>query len=233
MPPFAQATGQVVICCRVPNHASEADIARWRAEASSRGVAVTWCVAPSDVGDWLAAGSTASQLAVRIGHAQSDQPLGRGEIREALREQRLSAAVLEGDRPLDHRRLLVEHGIEAVVTERLHPVDRQSRRPAPQGWDCRCVLWGLWEAGYTAPRKRLFGLLNDSRPQAGRLSIVSTGCRDGSHAEAGLAHLRQTVGRLQASLRSHSLEACLLADLPARLQGGTSREDQRSILAAA
>ena len=233
MPNSPNAVGHVVICCRVPEDASELETARWRAEASSRGVAVTWCVAPDDVERWLEATGSGRTLAVCVGNAASEAELGRDEIRDALRQRLVSAAVVEGDRPIDHRRLFVEGGVDVVATERLHPVDRQSRRPAPQGWDCRCVLWGLWETGYTAPRRRLFGLLDDSRPRAGRLTVIKTGCRPNDRSDVGLSRLRQTLTQLQPSLRSHAVSGCLLADLPARLQGGHTSEDRGSILAAA
>jgi hypothetical protein len=233
MPHITRAPGQVVICCRVPDHASEADASRWRAEASSRGIEVTWCVAPTGMRSWLSGADSGRELAVRIGDADREGSLSRGEIQAAVRLKGVSAAVVDGDRPLDHRRLLVENGIEIVVTQRLHPVNRQTRRPAPLGWDCRCVLWGLWEAGYTAPRRRLLGLLEDSRPRAGGLTVISTGCRPGERAEAGIARLRQTLGHLQASLRSHRIEPRLLADLPTVLPRGHSNGDRGSILAAA
>jgi len=233
MPTTSPAVGQVVTCCRVPDHASEAEMARWRAEAASRGVAVTWCVASADLEQWASATGNARELAVRVGEAAREGSVERSEIREAVRQRVVSAAVVEGDRPLDHRRLLVEGGIEVVATERLHAVDRQTRRPAPHGWDCRCVLWGLWETGYTAPRRRMFGLLEDTRPRAGGLTVVATGCRPGDRAEVGLARLRLTLSQLKPGLRSQTTTECLLADLPARLQGGHTSEDRGSILAAA
>jgi hypothetical protein len=235
MPRSPRDVGHVVICCRVPHTASPADATRWQAEATSRGVPVTWSVAPEAVETWLESCDTQSAVAVQIGNATVHGSLQREEIRSCLRHAggRLAAAVVHNDRPLDHRGLFVEGGIEIVATHKLHAVDRQSRRPPPAGWDCRCLQWGLWEAGFSSPRRRLFGLVEDRRPQAGRLTLLATGCDDHDRPDAGLAKLRQTLVQVEAAVRSRGVRASLLSDLPRQLQGGAAPEDRGSILAAA
>lgn len=235
MPRSPRDVGHVIICCRVPQDASPADAARWQAEVASRGIPVTWTVAPEAIDQWLDVCGTAGNLAVQVGNAVSSGSLQREEIRGSLRRAagRLSAAVVHADRPLDHRGLFIEAGIDIVATQRLHAVDRQSRRPPPAGWECRCLQWGLWEAGFTSPRRRLFGLLQDRRPQTGRLTILETGCTAQDRPEAGLAKLRHTLTHVESAVRQQLTHAGLLADLPRRLQGGLAAEDRGSILAAA
>ena len=235
MPRSPQFAGHVVICCRVPHTTSHADATRWQAEVASRGVPVTWSVTPESLETWLEICGTPSAIAVQIGNARANGSLQREEIRSGLRHAagRLSAAVVHNDRPLDHRGLFVEGGIEIVATHRLHAVGRQSRRPPPAGWDCRCLQWGLWEAGFSSPRRRLFGLIEDRRPQTGRLTLLETGCGEQDRPEAGLAKLRQTLLQVEAAVRSNGVRASLLADLPRQLHGGLAADDRGSILAAA
>lgn len=235
MPSSPRDSGRVVICCRVPDNTSEADVARWQGEASSRGVAVTWAVSPDDLPVWLAGGGSERALAVRVGAEAGAGRIDRAEIRRALRTCRgqVSAAVIDGDRELDHRGLFVESGIEVVASPQLHAVNRPSRRPSPAGWDCRCQVWGLWEAGFTTPRRRLFGLMEDNRPRRTGLTLLETGCRPGEKQDVGLARLRHTIAQVQPSLRHHGIRDGLLADVPALLQGGQAHTDRGSILAAA
>lgn len=235
MPSLPRDIGQVVICCRVPDHTTEADAARWQGEASTRGVAVTWAISAGDLPVWLASSGAGRSLAVRIGDEAGSGRIARSEIRQALRNNygRVSAAVIDGDREIDHRGLLIESGIEVVAAPHLHAVDRPSRRPPPAGWECRCQVWGLWEAGFTAPRRRLFGLVEDNRPRRGGLTLLETGCRRGDRPDAGLARLRHTLALVQNSLRNHAVGNCLLSDVPTLLQGGQPSADRGSILAAA
>jgi len=235
MPSLPQDIGQVGICCRVPDRATEADVSRWQGEATSRSVAVTWAVSADDLPVWLASSGDGRTLAVRVGDEAGEGRLERPEIRRALRNAcgRVSAAVIDGDRAIDHRGLFIEGGIDVVAAPQLHAVDRPSRRPPPAGWDCRCQVWGLWEAGFTAPRRRLFGLVEDNRPRRGGLTLLETGCRPGDRLDVGLARLRQTLALVQPSLHNHTVRTSLLSELPTLLPGGHASADRGSILAAA
>ena len=232
MPRNDRAPGHVVICCHVPEQLSAAEAARWQAESSARGVPVTWSVAPSDLPAWQEACGSASRVAVRLSGAGLRE---RSLLRLALRSAagQVSAVVLEGDQPLEHRDLFVDAGIEMLATEQLPQADRQSRRPSPPGWDCRCLQWGLWEAAFTPPRRRLLGLLEDHRPQPGKLTLLASGGRPGEQPEAGIARLRQTLSQVHTALRSTTVQGCFLSDLPSLLQGGHASADRGSILSAA
>lgn len=235
MPRNDRTVGQVVLCCRVPEQTSDTEAARWQAEAARRGIPVTWVVTPEQASQWFETSGAQQPLAVRIGDPLAAEPMERAEIRGSLHASggQVSAAVLEGDQPLEHRELFLEAGIDIVASSRLHRANRGSRRPAPHGWECRCLLWGLWEAAFTAPRRRLFGLVAESRPQRGRLTLLQTGCRHGEPADVGFARLRQTLSQVQAGLGRGGVEASLLSELPSLLQGGHTTADRGSILAAA
>ena len=56
----------------------------------------------------------------------------------------IESAVLRGA-ALQHRELLADAGIRVVLVDVFADAVRGSRRPAPQGWPCRNVAWGLWE----------------------------------------------------------------------------------------
>ncbi len=73
----------------------------------------------------------------------------RQKLRAAVARARgavpgIEAAVLRRA-PLEHRELLAEAGIRVVLVDAFTDTDRGSRRPAPQGWPCRNLAWGLWE----------------------------------------------------------------------------------------
>lgn len=86
----------------------------------------------------------------------------------------LDTAVIEGGVPRHHD-VLAAAGIRAVAVDMLAPVPRGSRRPAPQGWACRNVAWGLWEVlvgpGHRQPRGWLSWTDFMRRPLAGSLHV--------------------------------------------------------------
>ncbi|MFM8826870.1 MAG: hypothetical protein ACKOFT_07310, partial [Actinomycetota bacterium] len=65
------------------------------------------------------------------------------EVRRAL--PGVVTAVHRGPKPLAHRTLFVEEGFQIVVVDAFTDERRSSRRPAPSGWPCRNLAWGLWE----------------------------------------------------------------------------------------
>jgi hypothetical protein len=235
MPHSTRDVGHVVICCRVPEGLSLQEADRWRNEASVRGIRVTWCVAPGGVRDWLEHDPSCGDVAVRLPAPSTGGRMDPQTVRSGLETVagRVSSAVVDGDQPLDHRRLFRDAGIQVVAVESLHPVSRQSRRPPPAGWECRCLLWGLWEVGFTGPQPRLFGLLKDHRPKAGRLTVVETGCREDEDPRSGFTRLRDTMGYFYPLFRQPQIRSCLLSDLPAGLQRNRAADERGSILAAA
>lgn len=221
----------VVVCCRVPESVRDADVARWRGQAAAVGVAVTWVVPAADLHRWGERGGR--ERAIFIDAASSND---RAELRRQLAaaaEGEVTAALIAGDQPLDHRQLFVEHGIDVVATRQLHAVNRQTRRPPPPGWDCRCVLWGLWEVAVTPPRRRWFGLVEDRRATHRGLTVIETGCRPGETDAVGLERLRGTLGQIGNDVSRAAIKTSYLADLPTLIAGGRSGREQASILAAA
>lgn len=222
---------EVVVCCRVPDRASDAVVARWRGQAEAAGVAVTWVTPAADLHRWGEHGSR--ERALFIDAASSND---RAELRRQLAAAaagEVTAAVIAGDQPLDHRQLFVEQRIDVVTTRQLHAVTRQTRRPPPPGWNCRCVLWGLWEVAVTPPRRRWFGLVEDRRATPGGLTVIETGCRPGETDAAGLERLRGTLGQIRNDALRAAIQISYLADLPTLMAGGRSGREQASILAAA
>jgi hypothetical protein len=90
----------------------------------------------------------------------------------------LDTAVIEGAVPRHHD-VLAAAGIRVVAVDTLAGVQRGSRRPAPQGWACRNVAWGLWEVligpGSRRPRGWLSWTGFTGQPRAGSLSVHRLG----------------------------------------------------------
>lgn len=149
------------------------------AAARRRGVEVTWAARL----DGLAAmaGSAAPIRAV------ADDP-GWWESRAALRDRvertirlvpGIDTLVVGDGRMLVHRELLRDHGIRTVCVDRFDDAPRGSRRPAPAGWACRSLSWGLWEVALTAPSRgwltRFTGRTATVRPVPGGLTVLGAG----------------------------------------------------------
>ena len=81
----------------------------------------------------------------------SRQSLRSGIARARAAVPGIESAVLRRA-TLQHRELLAEAGIRTVLVDAFDDVDRGSRRPAPHGWPCRSLAWGLWEVEAAARR---------------------------------------------------------------------------------
>ncbi len=153
----------------------------------------------------------------------------RKALRAALVQARhaapgLEAGVLRGV-PLAHQGLLAEEGIRVVLVDAFGPVAQGSRRPAPSGWPCRTVAWGLWEVRACPPRRSrgwawLPGL---PAPRRGGLHVA---CAEGS----GLQRLLDWVDRSRAR---GSAGGVTLGQLPAILEGRRPAALAASVLKAA
>lgn len=180
---------------------------------AGRGAAVTWCLRPDSAGNVAEAvddGGRGCALLVEGTLADSRAALRRavGEVRDAL--PGLEAVVLRGATPLGHHDLLAAAGIRVAVVEAFGPAIRGSRRPAPAGWSCRSVVWGLWEVQLTSAVRRGWRRLVPAgwtRPRAGSLQVIH------DHVPG----LTPTVSRWLERGRSGAVEPVLLADLPAVL----------------
>lgn len=142
--PHAAAT--LVICATAPRQPTMAGRSGgWLEAARSLQVPVTWLVSV----DALAAADRAADVEVAI-----DIPPAacgsRQRLRDLLARARdvapsIAAVVLRGPTPIDHRGLLVEWGVSVAMVDAFADESRGCRRPAPRGWACRNVVWGLWE----------------------------------------------------------------------------------------
>jgi hypothetical protein len=177
--PHEQTPATVVILVQVPRGTSVGEFTTLEAASLRRDDAVTWVVEGDDL-TTLAAERPRSNWALAIDAAaiQSRQELRRRLLRARKSAPGLDCVVLAEGTPIAHRDLLVDSGIRTAVVGRFDQADRGNRRPAPDGWPCRSILWGLWEVE-TAPAKSggMIGRLLpwSARPAAGSLTVVSIG----------------------------------------------------------
>jgi hypothetical protein len=177
----------IVVSADVPRKCPPAALQAWLARPATSPVSMTWVMdddALVAAADSVRSAST-RDVAVRIDPAWLDSKL---LLRRRLAAARaavpnLVAAVHRGPRPLVHRDILVEEGFRIVMVDALDPGRRASRRPAPAGWPCRNLAWGLWEV-MIAPRGR-GGLLawlwqggSLPRPTPGSLRLLHAGGTD-------------------------------------------------------
>lgn len=163
----------------------------------------------------------------------------RRELRSILRAgrqavPRLRAAVIEGEQGVPQPDLLVEEGITVVLTSKLSSTGRP-RRPAPAGWPCRSMQWGLWEVlrHNSTPkswRAKLFQQRAVPRLGSGMLAAVdaatSTGSLDGRW-------LKSLMTRTAGQVASGKLIMPKLEDLPGLVCGDNTSQAPSSILRAA
>lgn len=163
----------------------------------------------------------------------------RRELRNLLRAGRqavptLRAAVIGRAGSLSQPDLLVEEGIEVVLTSQFSGAGRP-RRPAPTGWPCRSMQWGLWElqrhdAAATSWQGKLFGRPAVPRLKPGMLAAIDTATPAGTHDSQ---RLRSLSSRLGSQLTAGRLIVPALGELPALVCGSDSRQTPGSILRAA
>lgn len=153
----------------------------------------------------------------------SRQMLRQALVRARHAAPRLEAAVLRGA-TLAHHHVLVDEGIRAVLVDEFAAVGRGSRRPAPAGWPCRNVAWGLWEVRSCAPRRgRGWGWLPGlPAPRPAALHVAE--------APAGDRRLGEWAARAVARGQAVSVT---LAALPAILEGRTATPLAASVLKVA
>lgn len=188
---------------------------------AGRGAAVTWCLRTADV-ERVArvVGDDGRDCALVVDAAlvasRPDLRRALGDVRDAL--PGLEAVVLRGATPLEHHELLAAAGIRVAVVEAFGPAARGSRRPAPAGWPCRSMVWGLWEVQITSAVRAGWRRLVPAawtHPRPGSLQVV--------HDQ--MPGLTPTVSRWLERGRSGVVEAVRLADLPGVLgnqgRGGT------------
>jgi len=154
----------------------------------------------------------------------SRQSLRQAVVRARHAAPRLEAAVLRGA-ALAHHGLLAEEGIRVVIVDEFAPVARGSRRPAPAGWPCRNVAWGLWEVRSCPPtRGRAWGWLPGlPAPRRGGLHV----------ADVGGPRLQRLTDWADRGVARGQAVAVTLAELPAILEGRRQMPLADSVLRAA
>jgi hypothetical protein len=180
-----------------------------------------------------------SDIAIEL---QPEWFTSRQALRTAIARARgavpgIETAVLRGT-PLEHRELLAESGIRVVMVDAFADTDRGSRRPAPQGWPCRHVAWGLWEV--ESARQRPTGLrawlprftsLPSARPGGLHVLLDRTVVPGGRGAMS--PRVERWIEQVQARQARGAVVAATLADLPTLVEGRHRQAFGGSVLRAA
>ncbi len=140
--------------------------------------------------------------------------------------------------PLEHRELLAESGIRVVMVDAFADTDRGSRRPAPQGWPCRSLAWGLWEV--ESARQRPTGLrawlprftsLPVARP-GGLHVLLDRTVVPGGRGEMS-PRVERWIEQVQTRQTRGAVVAATLADLPTLVERRQRQPFSGSVLRAA
>lgn len=178
--------------------------------------------------DLLGLRAPPADLALALG---GDQLQSRPTLRRELAAARaitgpIECVVVTGADALEHRALLVEQGVHTIAVGGFDAAPRSSRRPAPAGWPCRSVVWGLWEV-QTVPEparpavSRWLPWAVGPRLAPGTLTVVhidphTRGSRSGlARFERLAAWITRQAGRVDATR---------LADLPDLLRAAGQRD---------
>jgi len=203
-------------------------------------VPVTWLVPENDLAaaaDIRAGLSGWHEIALQI---PAEAFASRQRLRSLVARGRehqpdLTAVAVRQAESIDHRELLVEEGIRAVLVDALPEAGRGSRRPAPAGWRCRNTTWGLWEIELAAVRRQgplaRLGLGMLPRIPRGGLGVLATeGWSQTGSLHPRLERLASWAGRLAARGRVRPLS---LSGLVGQLAGEEQPAGTGSVLRAA
>jgi hypothetical protein len=200
-----------------------------RAGLARPAVPITWITSLNSLSVAAEAGAAGATIALELLPAWF---CTKQSLRDAIAVARsavpsLDTAVIEGAVPRHHD-VLAAAGIRVVAVDVLAPVQRGSRRPAPQGWACRTVAWGLWEVLVGPDPRQPRGWLSwtglGRRPRAGSLHVHRLACR-AARADRWLAWATRLAARGGV--------AATLADLPELIEGRRGGPLAGSILKAA
>jgi len=222
------APATVVICCRLPARITAAEFADWAQLARRSAAAVTWVAGSAElatIAPVLDGPGGPARIALE---ADGDLLGSRQALRRAITSARrmcveVDSLVAAGGPSVPHRSLLVDEGIRVLCVDHFEQVSRGSRRPAPHGWPCRSLLWGLWEVAGAA--KSTTGVLGRIlswralRPLApGTLSVLHVKADGVAHANR--SRLERVLGMVTRRRTKAPLNVTRLADLPDLLAGG-------------
>lgn len=228
-----------IVACPIAAGTSAQEAAAWIAETRRGDVPVTWIIPVEQLAAIRAASRRSGNAAlptIAVDLA-ADWPLSRHSLRQAIRRARqawpeVEAASILGAAALDHRDVLVQEGITTVAVDRFDAPGRGTRRPAPRGWACRSLLWGLWEVAIAAgPQGFLSQVAGWCRPhERGRLTVWHAG-------RAPAAILRPRLERHLARVRRHATAGTVrpigLPSLPGIIAGADPTAERGSVLRAA
>lgn len=232
-------TGVTVVTCPLPRDVAPHEVTAWLERGVKAAVPVTWII-PCEILPMARAGSDGvgiSRAAAAL-DLSAEWPLSRQELRRTLRAARaawpeLEAAVLHGPAPLDHRDVLVQEGFTTVCVDRFDVHPRGTRRPAPRGWDCRSILWGLWEVAAAPKPRSPLGRVADwcrNPSDRGGLRIWRPGACSAATTRVRLDRHVESIRRRTAA---GAARAALLADIPSLIAGNDPLTARGSVLRAA
>ena len=223
------APATVVICCRLPTRISAAEFADWTRLAERADAAISWVAGGDDVaalGPAVEAAGALGRIALEVdAETLSSRPSLRAALATARRTVGTVEAVVAADAPsIDERGLLVAEGVRALCVERFETVARGSRRPAPHGWPCRSVVWGLWEVCSAPPAARLVSRILPWRtsplPAPGLLSVVTLSANGANASRDIRSRLERVLGMVSRRRAKGPVQIPHLADLPDLIAGG-------------
>lgn len=234
-----QSPSTLVICAPAPRQPANGRSAGWQQTARSLPVPVTWLVGI----DTLVASGPATDIEVAI-----DIPPAacgsRQRLRDLLARARdvlptLAAVVLRGPTPVDHRTLLVEWGVSVAMVDAFADDARGCRRPAPRGWACRNVVWGLWEVLVTPARPGGFagwlGFSGPPRLRPGGLHVLrgNAGAAGSSSASFLTPRLQRWLTWAAQRRERGAADVVGLSALPTLIGGAGRQPIAGSVLRAA
>jgi hypothetical protein len=230
----------VVLCCELPTGLPSATVENWLAWGLKAGVPITW-IAPLGRLRQIAAAAAAAGIepSVALDVSAIDTRSGlRASFAEAAASlATIEAAAVRGRLPAEQRRGLAEAGVRAILRDSFDGNGPGVRRPAPRGWPCRSVLWGLWETtpSPAAPPTAIGRLLpwaTGATTTAGGLTVPELA--RGSATDPGQLRVRVEQWQAWAGRQgTGAVSFARLAELPALVAGASRVPDGGSVLRAA
>jgi len=231
-----QPSSTLVICAAAPRQPVGRQAA-WIDTAAALGVPVTWLVGADDLSPAL----EGLDVALDIPPAACGS---RRRLRDLVARARdllpgLSTVALRGPTAIEQRVLLAESGIAVALVDAFFDEGRGCRRPAPRGWACRNVIWGLWEVLVTPPRAEgllgWLGFAGAPRLRAGGLQVLRSDTTTSGSSPAAVVppRLQRWIAWAAQRRERGSVSVARLSGLPGLIAGGDQQPIARSVLRAA
>lgn len=230
----------VVLCCGLPDGLAGGAVESCLSWGLRSGVPITWIASRErlrQVATAVTAADGAASVALDVPATVSRSRLRTTLMEAAAATPGIEAAAVQGGLTAELRRAFAEAGVRVVMRDRFDDTGPGPRRPAPRGWACRSVLWGLWEVTTSSatPPSALPRLL----PWATRTALPQGGLAvpdlaQGKMLDASL--LRSRVEQWQTWARRRpagTVSFARLSDLPALAAGAGRMPDGGSVLKAA